>query len=214
MKTTFIAVRHGQSVANFSKVFAGSREYALTALGEAQARETAKYIKEHFSPDIVVTSPIGRAKKTGEIIAQAVGAEVCTENGIKEIDAGLWEGVPWKDLITLFPEDRKVWIEDIGKCRCTGGESVAEVYERVVLALKALEKKYSGKTVVVACHYTPVRSMWCWAKGFKAEDMAACSSVPENASVTVISVENGVPEALEYNICQHLLDAGLIEKRI
>jgi hypothetical protein len=43
--------------------------------------------------------------------------------------------------------------------------------------------------------------------------MAACSSVPVNASVTVISVENGVPEALEYNICQHLLDAGLIEKR-
>ena len=214
METTFIAVRHGQSTANHNKVFAGSREYPLTALGEAQARETAEYIKDSFSVDLVVTSPLSRARRTGQIIAEAVGAPTIVEDGLIEIDAGEWEMVPWAELPRLFPEDRRVWVEDIGRCRCTGGESVAEVYDRVVKALKRLDELYRGKTVVLACHYIPVRSMWCWASGFAAEDMAACSHAPENASVTVIKLKNGIPEAVEYSISKHLVDAGLMPTRI
>ena len=46
--TTLFFVRHGQSMANLLRVFAGQLDFELSDLGLRQAEKGARFLKDHF----------------------------------------------------------------------------------------------------------------------------------------------------------------------
>lgn len=91
-------VRHGESEANIRKVFAGQREDSLlTKRGEEQALETAReIIKEGIKIDRIISSPLRRANKTAQVIADELNiSEVEINESIIEYDMGTLSGQPW-----------------------------------------------------------------------------------------------------------------------
>lgn len=71
MKVVYF-VRHGESRANVEKVFAGSRyDVPLTAAGLQQAKATGMLRDKPI--DIIVSSPLQRAKQTAKCIAEEIG---------------------------------------------------------------------------------------------------------------------------------------------
>ena len=72
MTTLFIFIRHGQTEDNVRDIATGTNESPLTTLGRGQARERAYEIKK-FKPDVLYTSPLGRAVETAEIIGDYLG---------------------------------------------------------------------------------------------------------------------------------------------
>lgn len=88
--------RHGQDEDNANGILNGRRDTPLTERGIEQAEKTAANIKElGLSFGSIYTSPLARAEKTAEIIAEAIGGpapEPLAE--LTERDFGVMTGLP------------------------------------------------------------------------------------------------------------------------
>lgn len=86
-------VRHGQTDWNLEGRFQGQVDIPLNENGVLQAREAGKALKG-FGLARVVSSPLRRARVTGELIAQICGAEFSgTDERLIERHLGSYEGL-------------------------------------------------------------------------------------------------------------------------
>lgn len=200
--TTLILVRHGQSTANQTNTFTGQSQAPLTEQGRKQAQLAARALAG-TRLDAAYCSDLLRAKETGTIIAGSQGLPITEDTALREIQAGLWENRTFADIIREFPEEYRVWHEDIGRSRCPGGESVAELQQRVLAAVERIARQNDGKTVLIATHATPIRSLLCFWHGFGLERMHEIPW-PGNASLTSVTYENGTFRLIRENDCSPL----------
>lgn len=203
--TRFILIRHGQSEANLHELFAGHFDAPLTDIGHAQAAATAKYVKEHYSVDAVYGSDLKRAFFTGKATADLCGLEIIPDEGLREIYEGAWRGEKFTDLPVKYPEDFKVWLSDIGRARCTGGESTEELLARVKRTLVRIAEENDGRTVVIATHATPIRVMQSFVQ---TGSLDAMQNIPwvTNASVSELEYDNGNWNFVSVSYDKHLGD--------
>ena len=161
--TKFLFVRHGESDGNRYRLFTGQGDLPLTELGHRQAEAAADYIVKTYGNtiDAAYASDLSRAWDTGKAAADRLGLTMIPDRGLREINSGAWEGVSFADLPVRFQEDFALWMQDIGRSRCTGGESVAELSERVYAAVVRIAEENPGKTVLIATHATPIRTLQC-----------------------------------------------------
>ena len=73
----FVFLRHGESLGNAQSRWQGQSDYPLTEKGRAQAWALAERWKaENAKFDLVLSSPLGRAKETAEIVASMLQVKV------------------------------------------------------------------------------------------------------------------------------------------
>lgn len=191
--TKLIFIRHGESMGNEQRRFYGQFDGALTDKGREQARMTADFLKDvHI--DIAYASDLCRAFETGKIIAEPHGLQVIPEPSLREICAGEWEDLPFSDLLERYKEDFDVWMNDTVNSRPTGGESVREMAARIDAAVWKIAEENDGKTVLIATHATPIRSLIPGWKGEPIEYLNEIKWVP-NASVSVVSYDTAAHKA-------------------
>ena len=202
--TDLYFIRHGQSQANLSGHFAGFTDSPLTDLGKKQAEVTSTFFDD-IKPDKVYASPLLRAYHTGLAVSERYNIEIETDERLKEIFGGEWEGVLFASLVDLYPEEYNVWLTDLGKAVCTGGESTLELQNRVNSAVLDIVAKNPGKKIVIATHATPIRVMECIWRKISLTEM---KNVPwvSNASVTHVRYENNEPEIILRSYDKHLGD--------
>lgn len=183
MAAKLILIRHGESEANLTNCFAGHFDTPLTARGRKQAARTADELRgTHI--DAVYASDLRRAFATGEAVAHTHGLPVRPDRGLREISGGAWEKMPFTEMARLYPEETHVWLTDLGRSRCPGGESVAELQQRLDKTVRRISDTHPGEVVCIATHATPIRVLMClW-------DDVPLSRIPEipwvpNASITV-----------------------------
>lgn len=206
--TTLIIVRHGQSMANLEDKFAGQiYNPPLSPLGHRQAERTAEYIVSNYKIDKVYSSDLKRAFQTAEYIADKLGTEIITEPGMREVFAGKWEGMKFSDIDIEYGEEFRLWKTDIGIAGCLGGEHVSELADRVLSAITKIAEANDEKTVVVATHATPIRTLEILWRENKLLNMKNIPWV-SNASVTVAEYEAG-----EFNLLSVGEDTHLGEMR-
>lgn len=203
--TTLLMIRHGQSVANLEGRFAGSSDFPLTELGRRQAACTAEFVAENYRVDAVYSSDLQRAYETGLATAEKFGLPVATDPALREIFAGAWERQRFDDLYRAHFEDFTLWRQNIGLSRCTDGESVAELAVRIREVVDRISRAHDGKTVVIATHATPIRTLRWLATGTPPENMQNIPW-PSNASVSEFSWNNGVLTAVHMSMDEHLAD--------
>lgn len=201
--TTLLMIRHGESEANRNKIFAGNLDADLQSNGLKQAQKTAEFIAKNYKVDKVYASDLKRAYKTGKCIADLLGIEIIPNKNLREISAGKWEGISFTDLAVDYADDYNVWLTDIGNACCTGGESVKHLGERVMTELTDIASANNGKTIVIATHATPIRTMQTLVQYGSLENM---HSVPwvTNASVTTFEYENGIWRCVKVSEDAHL----------
>lgn len=201
--TRLIFVRHGQSEANKQRLFAGHTDAPLTELGHAQAAAAARYLQKHEHIDKVYASDLCRAMETARPTAEAFSLPVIPDPGLREIFAGKWEGLPFSELEVTYAADRGLWYTDLANALCTEGETVAEVYGRVIAAVTRIAAENDGKTVLIASHWTPILCVICRALGRPLAELGLCPE-PVNTSLQIITVENGRFRPERLNITDHL----------
>lgn len=188
--TNVILVRHGQSDANLNLYFAGHCNPNLTELGYKQAEKFSHWVLKNYKIDKIYSSDLLRAYNTAKPTAEKLGYNIIKDINFREINAGKWEGLKFEQLLIDYPEDYGMFINDIGNSRCTDGESVRELSVRVLAELKKVCEENDGKTILVATHATPIRSIQTiLQKG----DISYAKDVPwtPNASATVLKYEKG-----------------------
>lgn len=204
MKTRLYFIRHGESTSNLITQFAGSLDRPLTPKGEAQAAATAEFLKD-IPFAAVYASDLSRAFSTGAAVAHSHNIPLHPDRNLREIFAGEWEGETYAELERKFPDSYGTWRHQIGLARCPGGESVAQLQERVRACVEEIVRRHPGETVCIATHATPIRVMECvWTD----TPLSRMHSIPwvSNASVTVAEYEDGVGRLLERDLHAHLGD--------
>lgn len=185
--TRMIFVRHGESTGNETRRFYGHYDGELTDRGREQARMTAEYLKD-VRIDKAYASDLKRAFETGEIIAAPHGLSVIPDKGLREIDAGEWEGQKFTTLIEKYSDDFGMWVNDLVNCRPTGGESVRELATRIREAVWKIAEENDGKTVLIATHATPIRSLITLWQNQPLEALNEIKWVA-NASVSIVNYD-------------------------
>ena len=203
--TRLVISRHGQSIANAEYRFAGHSDFDLSEIGKAQAELTSQYICANEKIDMIYSSDLLRAYNTAVPTAKKLGLEIIPTEELREIYAGEWEGRTTAELAVEFEEDFGVWKNDYANSRCTGGESTAEVYDRVVATVKRLAEKHDGKTLLLSTHATVVRALCAHSLGLTA-DRTGEIPFTHNASINIFNYEDGklIPEKMD--IVEHLGD--------
>ncbi len=87
-------VRHGETVWNAERRIQGHSDSPLTAKGEHQARQVGERI-EHAGITHIISSDLGRTRRTAEIIADACGCDVTFDARLRELNMGVLENACW-----------------------------------------------------------------------------------------------------------------------
>jgi 2,3-bisphosphoglycerate-dependent phosphoglycerate mutase len=117
----------------------------LTERGCAQAQRLVAELVQ-LRPVMVMSSPFLRAVQTVMPTARRLGMAVVTDPALREWDSGL---APCPD----FADHYAISWADPGFVR-PGGESLAQLSERAVRALRALADEFDRGAVVVGSHGT------------------------------------------------------------
>ncbi|MDQ3886114.1 MAG: bifunctional RNase H/acid phosphatase [Actinomycetota bacterium] len=157
--TRLLLLRHGQTELSAQRRYSGrGSDPELTVLGEQQARAAAARLGAMDDVRAVVCSPLRRARHTAEVVAAALGAELAVHDGLIETDFGAWEGLTFAQARERDPDLHARWLVDTAVAP-PGGESMDAVHHRVHRVRDELLTAYSGATLVLVSHVTPIKSL-------------------------------------------------------
>lgn len=139
-----LVTRHGQTQWGVEHRICGRTDIPLNDAGRQQARQLAEALRAR-PIDLILTSPMERARETAQIIASACGAPVQAEPRLIEQNYGIYEGKDQRDPDFWENKSRFAW-------RYPGGESMFQLAHRVYGVLDELREKYPDKTVLIVCH--------------------------------------------------------------
>jgi probable phosphoglycerate mutase len=183
--TYLLLARHGETADNAAFRFQGQSGKGLNVLGRAQAARLADRLGRR-APDAIVTSDLERAVETARIAAAACGLEVELDAGLREVDVGKWTGMTHEEISELFPEEWAAWSQSPGlDVRRGGGETYAELADRVEGALARIAKKHEGRRVLVVSHGGAIKSVIGRVLGVTSSGFRALAGVA-NAGLSVL----------------------------
>ena len=154
--------RHGQTQYNLEKRICGRADVELTDRGVRQAEELAEKLVS-YSIDLIISSPLNRARKTAKIVGEKVGAPVYFEDRLMERDYGLtdgtYEGTPgfvhtFRQFAYTYPD----------------GESLLQVDQRVYNFLDEVKFKFHDKNVLIVSHGGVCRVINSYFKSLSNEE--------------------------------------------
>ena len=193
-----LLVRHGNTKSNSAERFWGQTDVELSALGTKQAERLRDWLTNE-KIDAVYTSDLRRASATAEIIASRHNLSVVICPELHEISFGDVEGLTFKEIGQLYPELVKSWFNRRLDFRYPGGESMAELNNRVVKFLDRLEKHASEETILVVAHSGVLRLLICNLLGMELKhwrklrtDLASLSIVETYPQGAILNLLNDV----------------------
>jgi broad specificity phosphatase PhoE len=151
---TLYFVRHGETDWNRAQRYQGQMDIPLNATGRSQAarngRALAQMLEHRAAALDYVASPLGRARETMEIMRGEMSLPVPgyrTDDRLREIHYGHWEGELWTELPAKDPEGFARREADRWGWQPRGGESYRALSERVAGWVGEIDRD-----VVVAAH--------------------------------------------------------------
>jgi broad specificity phosphatase PhoE len=159
--------RHGETDWNVIGRIQCSTDIPLNAKGLEQAEQNAESLKDK-GIEHIYSSPLQRAKKTAEILADKIGVKVEINKDLREMDGGKWEGKLKKEIIELFGknENGELKYEIFSHTRSKGmdygyegGETKEQVQKRIANCIFNICKTTPYKVIGVASHGFTLREL-------------------------------------------------------
>lgn len=141
-------IRHGESIGNLNGLIQGQSDHDLTEAGICQAVRIAQHwVNNQRKFDLIITSPLSRARQTAEIIAERLNTPVeqnplWMERGFGDID-----GRDYSEIIHNEPppDFHHPYLPP-----APGAESLMDTYHRAGQAIRVLISKPAAKYLVVS----------------------------------------------------------------
>ena len=141
-------MRHGETDWNRAMRFQGRTDVPLNETGRQQARDAAqRMLDEGETWDLVVTSPLSRARETGRIVAQTLGVEFGgAYDDLIERSFGSTEG---KSNDDLTPEEYDALM--------VPAEPEEELAARALRAVQRIAADHPDRDVLMVTHGSLIR---------------------------------------------------------
>jgi probable phosphoglycerate mutase len=140
-------VRHGETQWNKEEVFRGRKDIPLNETGRKQAEQAGAYFAG-IPVKRIISSPLARAVETAEGISSATGVPIERTEELTDINFGIWEGLPLREVEERYPDAFALWKISPEKLRIADGETLAEVRERISRGLARMDG-LAGAVVIV-----------------------------------------------------------------
>lgn len=146
-KTTIGLLRHGQTDWNIDFRLQGTSDIPLNETGIEQARMASAALSDDW--DAIVSSPLGRAVKTAEIVSESHSfGDLSIEPLLLERSFGEAEGLGYEEWRARYPDSV-----------VPGGESIPELEARCHRLLEKLAADFAGRRVLTVSHGALIRKL-------------------------------------------------------
>ncbi len=155
MTTRVLLLRHAETAAP-DRFHGAESDVPLGERGRQQAEAVAPGLAA-IDPVAVYTSPMLRARQTAEPIARACGLSPILVPDLHERRMGPLSGMRLEDGWTAYTEAMDRWKAGDLEAAHEGGESYAQMRDRVVPAFEELARHHPAGTIVVVAHGVVIR---------------------------------------------------------
>lgn len=184
--TDLILIRHGETDWNIEGRYQGQSDVPLNPAGIKQAEDLAKRLRD-YRMDAIFSSDLSRAQKTAEIISRVNGASLYLDPRLREIDQGEWEGMLFHDIRTRYAKAFEERLRDPLQVAPPGGETVGQVRQRVLEAIKDIIASYPRGVIAIVSHGLALAIIKVHLNNLPIETV--WDHIPDNANPEKIKVE-------------------------
>lgn len=200
---TMVLVRHGVTDMTVTHALSGSGEVgpSLNTEGRIQAAKAADAVYSigrrtwDRVPHVtrVLASPMTRTQETGAAIGRRIGAHVETEDRVREVHFGAWEGLTGDQVAERFGDAIHQW--RFGEIPAPGGESLPQVGERFDAFLRDAAREHAqlcadgsdiARAWAVASHAVAIKSAVGVSTAMPADHWGHIW--PQPASMTILQL--------------------------
>ena len=172
-------LRHGKADTGGQRRCYGHSDLPLSKEGEAQTRAITAWAVDHLPHiDGILCSDLSRARGMAEQLAEATGAQLVVDPGLREQHMGAWEGRTWADLTAEDVHGVRQYWTHYATTRPPGGETLQELSDRVGDCIARHWPKLRGQRWVVASHAGVIRTVLCRMLGLPTSEALRFAPVP------------------------------------
>jgi len=164
--------RHGETDYNARKRYTGSIDAPLNATGIKQAEKLAHSLSG-VEFEVIVSSPLMRAKQTAEAISRLHGIPIFIIDEFAEISLGVYEGLTREEAQSQYPDIWAKLSDRPSNIAPIGGETHIQFDARIAIGLEKLRKSHDSKNVLLVCHAFTARIINRQLIGLSFEEMDA-----------------------------------------
>ncbi len=182
--STWIIVRHGESLGNLSGRAQGHTDSPLSDKGIKQAEALRAHLAR-WRIDAVYSSDLGRCMETGEraLLGQSISTVRTPE--LREVGYGQWEGMTYAEVEESYPEEYLGMLSNDVDFVHPGGESLRDVIGRVSRFASRVKAAHPGDdNLLVVAHGGSIRALLTCLLELPAS--AVWKFVVDPASVSIV----------------------------
>jgi broad specificity phosphatase PhoE len=179
-------IRHGETDWNVQGKLQGREDIPMNSNGIAQSKHCGNVLKDE-NITAVISSPLNRARKTAEIIAECLSLQdVIIDEELTERDFGNISGMTWKEREALRALGKKEYIEPWN-----------QLCERLMICLEKLFTKYQSKNVAVVSHGASINAILSMLSN---GNIGTGKTWLKNTCINVIEHKEGKTEIMLHNV--------------
>jgi uncharacterized phosphatase len=180
-------LRHGQTDWNINFLLQGVTDIPMNQTGIEQVKLAAQAIRAE-DWDVVLTSPLSRARQTAEIIASQHGyTEIIEQELLIERSFGEAEGLSHEQWRAKYSNLDVI----------PGGESRTQLAERSRLLLETISHELAGKRVLAISHGALIRTLIAIASN---NELPRDGERLGNASLNVVKHSDNSWQVVNYSL--------------
>lgn len=158
--------RHGQTDWNVAHKPQGKADIELNQVGEEQAKVVKEQLQDE-KIDLIICSPLKRAKKTAEIINSEKQIPIIYDERISERDFGEFQGKTLEKMKSKV-QFQGFWnYED--NVHYEKAENIQDFFNRVYVFLEEIQEKYKDKNILIVTHGGVSIPVTCYFNGIPKE---------------------------------------------
>lgn len=182
--------RHGQTEWNSLGRLQGRKDIELNEVGKEQALITGKKIKDE-KIDIIITSPLKRARETAEIINKQFNVEIIEDDRLMERCYGDLEGitkVELKEKKIQYPEidDACNYLKNIDIFNM---ETIQDLCARIYECLDEITTKYKDENILIVTHGSSSIPIKCYFMKYPLENLVDREKIKGLENCEVVEFE-------------------------
>jgi broad specificity phosphatase PhoE len=184
MPTQLFLIRHCMTDYTKQQRYCGWRDPALSSDG----RDQAKLLKNNLDGeqfDALYCSPLRRTSETAEMVFP--GEKIIFDDRLKELNFGSFEGLTHQEAMAKYPDLYNQWLHSPYSCQPPAGESVENLFSRVVGFLEQIVRQHDGKRIMVLTHGGPIKVMTGYLMKMDPEDIWGI--MVDSASISMFVLE-------------------------
>ncbi|WP_404456813.1 histidine phosphatase family protein [Oceanobacillus kapialis] len=191
--TTICLIRHGETDWNLKGQLQGSTDIPLNDTGVRQAEESAAYLNAE-DYDVLIASPMKRAKRTAEIINSSLNLPFEEMEDFAERSFGDAEGLTMEERTSQYPDKQY-----------PNQEEPEDFIKRVMNGVDKVIEKYPDKRVLLVAHGAVINAILTTVSG---GEIGAGKTRLMNACISNIHYKQEKWKVVDYNQVGHLSDGA------